>query len=207
LWDYHAQSRLNHRTWPDLSAQVRRRGAEAMRAFERGYPGLTVFMTWAYSLPLHESIGGRKALSEGHNGLLAPFVDGMVGAASDSATIVDGHELSYAYRDTALFAAKADSMRHGVLRLATDPARTARRMSVSFGIWLDYDSAHVPWDTRDPSRNYFTPAVFGRVVQAALDHADRYVWIYDEKPLWWTAAGVSRARPAAYDSVLRSVRR
>jgi hypothetical protein len=178
-----------------------------MRAFERGYPGLTVFMTWAYSLPLHESIGGRKPLSDAHNGLLAPFVDGMVDAASDSAVIVDGHELSYAYRDPALFAAKADSMRHGALRLAADPARYSRRLSVAFGIWLDNDSDHVPWDTRDLSRNYFTPSAFGKVVQAAFDHSDRYVWIYDQKPRWWSANGSPQAVPAAYDSVLRQARR
>jgi hypothetical protein len=207
LWDFHAQQRRTHRTWPELSTQVRRRGAEAMRALERGYPGLTVFMTWAYSLPLHESIGGRKSLADAHNGLLASFVDGMVDAASDSVVIVDGHELSYSYRDPALFAAKADSMRHGALRLAADPRRYSRRLSVAFGIWMDHDSARVPWYTADPSRNYFTPQVFGRVVQAALDQSDRYVWIYTEKPRWWTAGGGPQAVPAAYDSVLRRARR
>jgi hypothetical protein len=207
LWDFRAQQRRGPRSWSELAAQVRRRGAEAMRAFERGYPGLTVFMTWAYSLPLHESNGGRKALADAHNGLVASFVDGMLEAASDSAVIVDGHELSYSYRDPALFAAKADSMRRGALRLAADPARYSRRLSVAFGIWLDHDSARTPWNAADPSRNYFTPATFGKVVRAALAQSDRYVWIYTEQPRWWTASGKPHAVPAAYDSVLRIVRR
>ncbi len=207
LWDFHSQNARTHRSWAELSAQVRRRGGEAMKAFERGYPGLTVFMTWAYSLPLHESLGGRRPLAEAHNGLLASFVDGMVDSASDRAVIVDGHELSYAYRDTARFAAKADSMRRGALRLAASPARYTRRLSVAFGLWLDENSAHVPWNPADPSKNYFTPESFGRAVQAALDHADRYVWIYSEKPRWWSTAGGPVALPAAYDSVLRAVRR
>ncbi len=207
LWDFRVQHRATDRSWAELSAQVRRRGAEAMRALERGYPGLTVFMTFAYSLPLHETLGGRRALSATHNGLLASFVDGMVDAASDSAVLVDGHELSYAYRDPAHFAAKADSMRRGALRLSANPERYRRHLSVAFGIWLDNDSPRVPWNASDPSRNYFTPVLFGRAVQAALDHADRYVWIYSQTPRWWTPEGHPRHLPAEYDSVLRAVRR
>ncbi|MCC6348647.1 MAG: hypothetical protein IT347_03530 [Candidatus Eisenbacteria bacterium] len=207
LWDYSVQRRATGRNWDQLAAQVRRRGAEVMRALERGYPGLTVFMTFAYSLPLHETIGGRGALTGAHNGLLAPFLDGMLEAARDSTRIVDGHELSYSYRDPARFAAQADSMRRGVLRLVADPARYRRRMSVGFGIWLDFDSPRTPWQPAEVSRNYFTPESFGRAVQAALDNADEYVWIYGEKPRWWTVQGRPQDVPAAYDSVLRAVRR
>jgi hypothetical protein len=134
-------------------------------------------------------------------------VDGMVSAASDSAVIVDGHELSYGFRDPAQFAAKADSMRHGALRLAAQPARYLRRLSVGFGIWLDNDSDRLGWDVKDPAKNYFTPAAFATAVQAALDHADRYVWIYCQRPRWWGPPGVPRLLPSAYDSVLRAVRR
>ena len=207
LWDYHAQARDHPRSWDTLAAQVRKRGTEAMKAFERGYPGLTVFMTWAYSLPLNESFGGRKPLAEGHNGLLVPFVDGMIAAASDSAVIVDGNELAYPFREPARFAAQADSMHRGALRVVAQPARYARRLSVGFGTWLDYDWYHRGWDSHDASRNYFSPARFATAVQAAFDHTDRYVWIYSEKPRWWSAAGGPRELPAAYDSVLRSVHR
>ena len=207
LWDYHAQTRAHACSWDSLALQVRRRGTEAMAAFERGYPGLTVFMTWAYSMPIVETLGGRKALADTHDGLLVPFLDGMIAAASDSTVIVDGNELSYPFREPARFAAQADSMRHGALRSVAQPARYARRLSVGFGTWLDYDWSHRGWDSHDPSKNYFTPAAFAVAVQAALDHADRYVWIYSEKPRWWSPAGGPVELPAAYDSVLRSVHR
>jgi hypothetical protein len=207
LWDFRTQTRRRARSWDELAAQVRRRGAEVMRAFERGYPGLTVFMTIAYSMPLHETgVGGRK-LPQSEYGLLAPFLDGMVSASSDRVTIVDGHELSYPYRDPAQFAAKADSMRRGMRRLAAEPERYADRLSVSFGIWLDHEWRSLGWDVADPSRNYFTPASFAAGVQAALDHADRYVWIYGETSRWWSAEGGPRKLPPAYDSVLRAMRR
>lgn len=207
LWDFRVQTRDRPRTWDDLAVQVRRRGTEVMNAFQRGYPGLTVFMTIAYSMPLQQTGIEHAPLTDANYGLLVPFLDGMVSAASGRTTFVDGHEISYAYRDPALFAAKADSMRHGVRRLAAQPERYAERLSVSFGIWLDNDSPNIGWNAEDPSRNYHTPDAFGAVVQAALDHADRYVWIYSQTPRWWSAEGVTKQLPAVYDSVLRAVRR
>ena len=207
LWDFHAVTKAHPRSWNELSAQVRRRGGEAMAALERGYPGLTVFVSVSYSWPFDETVGGRRPLSDAHYGLLPSFLDGMIGAASDSVVIVDGHEASYPYRDPALFAAKADTMRHAVRRIVAQPERYSRLLSVAFGIWLDHNSPKLGWHADHPESNYFTPAAFAVSVQAALDHADRYVWIYGQEPRWWTPEGGPRKLPAAYDSVLRAVRR
>jgi hypothetical protein len=207
LWDFREQAKQRARSWDETAARVRALGAEAMRAFERGYPGLTVFATFAYSMPLDETGILRRPLPEAHYGLLVPFLDGMVSAASDTAVIVDGHEASYPFRDPAQFAAKSDSMRHGARRLAAQPDRYASRLSVGFGIWLDYNWYELGWNAHDPMKNHFTPRSFAVAVQAALDHADRYVWIYSEKPQWWSRSGGPRALPAAYDSVLRAARR
>ena len=207
LWSYREQTKGRPRSWDEMAARVRSLGAEAMRAFERGYPGLTVFTTFAYSLPLDETGILRQKPAESSYGLLTPFLDGMVSAASDRVVIVEGHEGSYPYLDPFVFAAKADSMRHGVRRLAAQPDRYAQLMSLGFGIWLDFNWYKLGWDEHDPMKNYFTPQAFARSVQAALDHADRYVWIYTEKPRWWSASGGPVALPSAYDSVLRSVRR
>ena len=206
LWHYRTQVKKHPHSWAALSARVRALGAEAMRALERGYPGLTVFFTMAYSIPLRETSLDRLPLTEARYGLLVPFLDGMVAAAGPNVTLVDGHEDSYPYREPGQFAAKADSMRYAVRRLAADPVR-AGRLSRGFGIWLDYDWRHRGWDAKESSKNYFTPAVFARAVRAALQHADQYVWIYSETPRWWSQEGGPQHLPAAYDSVLRVVRR
>ena len=207
LWDFHAQTKDHPHSWAELSAQARKRGSEAMVALERGYPGLTVFLTMSYSLSLDETIWGRKPLSDIRYGLLVPFLDGMIAAASDSVGFVDGHEGSYPYRDPATFAAKADTVHHGVRRMTAQPERYSRLFSVGFGIWLDYNSDHIGWHADRPESNYFTPPGFATSVQAAFDHADRYVWIYTQQPRWWTPEGGRQKLPAAYDSVLRAVRR
>ncbi len=207
LWDARVQSRRTGRDWNALAAQARRRGGEAMRALERGYPGLTVFFTMAYSISLDETQGARVPLSQTRYALLPPFLDGMLSAASRRVVFVEGHEASYPYREARQFAAKADSMRDNVLRLTREPARYARHLSVGFGLWLDHDSQRVGWDTRTLTNNHFTPEQFGIAAQAALDHADRYVWIYSEQPRWWSPEGGPRNLPAGYDSVLRALRR
>ncbi len=204
LWDYREQVKRHPRTWAAMCAQVRKRGAQAMRALERGYPGLTVFTTWAYSLSLDETMGGRVPLERTRHALLPAFLDGMLSAASPGVVLVEGHEGSYPYRDPAVFAAKADSVRYSVPRITRDPARYARHLSLGFGLWLDHDWRHLGWDTLDVARNHFTPAAFGTAVRAALAHSDRYVWIYSETPRWWTPAGRPAALPAAYDSTLRA---
>jgi len=120
---------------------------------------------------------------------------------------VDGHEASYPYRDPATFAAKADTVRHAVRRIVAQPDRYSRLLSVGFGIWLDFNSDHLTWHADKPESNYFTPAGLATSVQAAFENADRYVWIYSQKPRWWTPEGGRQDLPASYDSVLRAVRR
>ena len=204
LWDYREQVKRHPRTWAAMCTQVRKRGAEAMRSLERGYPGLTVFTTWAYSLSLDETVGNRVPLERTRHALLPAFLDGMLSAASPRVVLVEGHEGSYPYRAHEQFKAKADSVRHNVPRLTRDPARYARHLSLAFGLWLDHDWRHLGWDTLDVARNHFSPAAFGTSVRSALEYSDRYVWIYSETPRWWTPMGTPTALPTAYDSTLRA---
>jgi hypothetical protein len=36
------------------------------------------------------------------------------------------------------------------------------------------------------SKNYFSPGEFETAVRSALQVSDGYVWIYSERPKWWT---------------------
>ena len=86
-----------------------------MQAFQEGYPDVTIFLTFGYSLPREEAGGDRAKLQKAHYGLLAPFLDGMVDAAKGKTRIVDGYELSYGYKDVARFAPAYQAMKTGVL--------------------------------------------------------------------------------------------
>ena len=66
--------------WADYASMARRRGRELMAAFQEGFPGLTVLWTFGHSLVWRQSDGGKKPLEQCRDGLLAPFLDGMIEA-------------------------------------------------------------------------------------------------------------------------------
>lgn len=207
LFTYARQRDAKSKSWDEYAARARQRGREVMGAFQEGFPGLTILLTFGHSLPRTTSEGGKKPLSESSYGLLAPFLDGMVEAAAGDARIVDGFELSYGYRDPARLDEGYRLMKEGVLPIVADPARYGRVVSAGFGLWLDHDWRKHGWDPADPSRNYFTPGAFEASLRRALERSDEYVWIYTETPRWWSDAGGPVKLPEAYDAAIRRARK
>jgi hypothetical protein len=205
LFDYPLQRDAAERSFEAYAAQARRRGRELMQAFESVQPGLRVFLTFSYGVPHLVMRRDSRPLAAASYGLLAPFVDGLVEGAR-RARIVDGHELSYGFRDPERFAAAYEEMRHGVLPLVRDPVRYRGVTSFGFGIWLDYDWRRNGWSVESPERNYFTPEAFERAVRAALQASDEYVWIYSETPRWWSETGGRLSLPDAYVGALQRAR-
>src|SRR5213593_482403 len=81
LFDFRKQRHQAEKGWDTYAVQVRLRGREVMQAFQAAYPEVTLFLTFGYSLPWAESGNGKNGLTNCHYGLLAPFIDGMLGAA------------------------------------------------------------------------------------------------------------------------------
>lgn len=203
LFEYPLQRDQRTKSFHAYSEQARRRGAEVMRAFEQGYPGLTVFVTLTASWPYIVAHGKSDALERAPYGLLVAFIDGMIGAASDSARIVDGMEASFPARDTAAVRRYQDVQTRDVLAWHSDTTKYRRVISRSMAIWLDFDWRGRGWDAARPTRNYNSPARLEVAVRKALQGADEYVWIYNETPRWWTESGARTALPSAYDAALR----
>lgn len=207
LFTYPKQRDAKAKPWGEYADQARRRGREVMAAFQEGYPGLTVFLTFGHSLPRTMSQGGKTPLANCAYGLLAPFLDGMVGAAHGGARLVDGFELSYGYKERARFDEGYRLMREGVLPIVADPAKYGRVVSAGFGLWMDYDWRAQGWDEGDPSKNYFTPEAFGASLRRALERSDEYVWVYTETPRWWSEGGERVKLPDAYEAAIRRARK
>jgi hypothetical protein len=194
------------KSWELYAAKARERGSEVMRAFQEGYPGLVVFLTFGYSLPWTETSKGRIPLSECHYGLLAPFLDGMLSAAEGNTLLVDGQEIAYSWKNPEQFVRGRQAMKEEFLPIILDPQKYARHFLCSFGIWMDRDWRKLGWNIEDPQKNYFTPDLFQTAVRSALANTDRYVWIYTETPRWWSDAGGPVKLPAAYLQALRQAR-
>lgn len=195
------------RPWAEYASQARRRGREVMRAFQDGYPGLIVFLTFGPSLPRRQMLREGKPLPDTEYGLLVPFLDGMVEAAEGRSRIVDGFELSYGFKTRREFEDGYRLMTEGVAAIVADPAAYRRVVSAGFGLWLDHDWRKSGWDVADPAKNYFTPESFEASVRAALGRSDEFVWIYAETPRWWSPDVGPIKLPIAYDAALRRARR
>lgn len=195
------------RSWSESSNRVREWGRQTMRALQGEYPGIQVLLTWSYSFLWHETRGRNITLQQSEYGLLVPFLDGMFETAEGATRLIDGHELSYRYRDTTQFRRARTRVRSELLPLVADPQRYQRHGGIAFAVWVDYDWRERGWDTVRVDRNSFTPAGFEQSVIKAIEHSDRYAWLYTEQPRWWTQAGGRRALPSAYvDAVWRARR-
>lgn len=207
LFTYGRQRDASRRSWAEYAEQARRRGRELMEAFQEGFPDLVVFLTFGPSLPYRVSRGGHVPLERCDYGLLLPFCEGLAEGARAGTRIVDGHELSYGFREPERFEDACGLMKKGVLSFVRDPERHRRHFQAGFGIWMDHDWRKHGWDPVNVRKNYFAPEALERAARAALELADEYVWIYSETPRWWSEAGGPVKLPAAYDSALRSARR
>jgi hypothetical protein len=207
LFDFATQRDAKTRSWERYAAQARQRGREVMAAFQDGYPGLTVLLTFGHSLVWKRTNGGKVPPAECRDGLLGPFVDGMIEKATRPGQIVDGHELSYSYRDGADFVRARDTIKNKAAGLAENLERYQGVVSAGFGIWLDHDWRKYGWRSGELEANYFSPLRFEASLRAAIEQSDEYVWIYTEKPRWWSEAGGTVDLPAAYVETVRKVRR
>jgi hypothetical protein len=193
------------RSFKETQDQVRRRGAEVMRAYEKGYPGLTLFLTLGATHADIQRRGDHIQFDKGAYGLLPVFVEGLVAGASASAKIVDGLEGAYPVRKASevenYFAA------HDLYApTARDPAKYRKSVSRSLGIWLDFDWRNRKWDDVKPESNYRTPEALRKSLRRALELSDEYVWLYGETPRWWTAKGGRAKLPDAYVEAVRDAR-
>lgn len=204
LFNYAKLRDAGTKSFEQYAAQARQRGREVMTAFQEGYPGVTVLLTYGYCLP-HVQLAGQDPakLSTIDYGLLAPFLDGMVDAAAPDTKLIDGYEVSYPYKAPAQFAAGYETVRKGVLPLVADDEKYAKVFHAAFAVWLDYDWRSRGWNDQDPSKNYFTPESFATAVRAALERSDGYAWVYTETPRWWSPEGKPVKLPKAYDEALR----
>jgi hypothetical protein len=203
LFNYRKQRDAENKSWELYASQVRFRGSQLMQSFQRGYPNLTVFLTFGYSLPWSETAHGRKALADCKYGLLAPLLDGMTQAAKGKSRLVDGFEVSYGYKKSEQFAAARKMFQQELVPITAEAARYRNFFSLAFGIWLDRDWRTRGWDPGDTSKNYFSPEDFGAAVGSAFDAADEYVWIYSESPRWWGSNDPKTAIPTPYIEALR----
>jgi hypothetical protein len=204
LFNYAKMRDAKSKSFDEYAAKAHQRGREVMIAFQEGFPDLHIILTFGHTLPYAQTGGDKAKLGQVDYGLSTAFLDGLFDAATGKTKIVDGYELSYAYKDPQQFHKARSTVEGGLLQFVGDAAKFKRHSSLGFGLWMDNDWRKKAWDEKDFSKNHFTPQQFEASLRKALSTADDYVWIYTETPRWWTSPdGKPEKLPAEYDQAVR----
>ena len=206
LFDYAKQRDAARRSWLDYAFQARRRGKEVMAAIQESFPELTVMLTFGPSLLCGHPPDVFVPREVHRYGLLVPFVDGLIDATEGKTRIVDGFEQSYGYREAASFKKARELITNQAAPQMANPPAYRRVISAGFGVWLDYDWRKRGWKPELPETNYFSPERFHDALRSALHWSDEYVWIYTEKPRWWSGEGKPVDLPDTYVQSIRRAR-
>ncbi len=191
--------RRTAREFPAYRRQAFQRGQAVGQAVTAAYPDITLLLAFGPSATCRE----RGPEPEKTYGLLAGFVDGLLGGVGGRATVIEGSEFTYPYRSCHRFQEAYAFLRGPCQASSLDPAKYDRWLEIGFGIWLDFDSLSTCQDPEiagrpcrwfDPSlypperQHLVDPDRFGEAVAHARAVSEGYVWIYTTEPKWWTEA-------------------
>jgi hypothetical protein len=196
LFQYTDQRRQVDRPFADYVGVARRRGRQVMEAVAAHLPDAVLLSLYAYTLPLSER-GRGTGLEDTRYSLLPAFYDGLLEAMPAGASLVDGYESAYAFKERQQFVDAYRRIRQDAVRLSAVPDLYHNKVRAGFGLWLDYRRQH----------DYFTPAEFRQAVSTALAISDGYVWIYSQGPRFFPLGDVDSSYIDALGEARRGVRR
>jgi hypothetical protein len=186
VWRYPRDVRYPSYSLQQYQTQMRCRGREVMEAVATEFPAV-VFLVFhgpyisEPKTPQHVTLSQAVARE---TDLRGPFFAGLVEAAPDTATIVDGGEV-YQYRTPEDFQRSYAWRKHGIASDETDCAfipptlrgEWSRKARIGFGVYNRQWKKSYPMD----------PQIMRRTLENALHASDGYVWFYVESE--WTAPG------------------
>jgi hypothetical protein len=195
LWDYAKQPQAKAHTVADYRAQVRRRGAQLMRAFEKSMPGATILTFFHVSLydrfaSLTEAERAERLARESW-GLMPDFFVGMLEEASPQARFIDGNENAYYYTSREQYFRAYHAIRQRARGLVPPDLREkyARQVQAGQALYVDQNFALRQPNTEKYLSYRMTPEERARWFEHntywALYTTDEYVWCYSERMNWW----------------------
>ena len=185
IFDYPAQNTKDPRPFDDYRDLAFQRGIETMEAIQSRYPDITVMLTLGIT---HRIVWfDSPSLDQHRYGLLVPFIESMISVADPTVTLIDGYESSYLYRTEPEFDTAYKWIRGGVSTQLADGNRYREVMQAGFGLWID---PYCGEGGLPEAGCGFTPDEFNRALSFALQHSDRYVWLYNEHIDWFNDEGI-----------------
>jgi hypothetical protein len=232
IWNYRRQRDATTKSYAEYAAQVRKRGAEVMNAFQTIYPDITILLAFGHSANYYydytddkdKSISFSKysndplKLQYFEYGLLSAFLNGMVDAAGPKVKLIDGWENAYFYLRAKEFSEGRRIVYEKVLPFVSDSQKHAKVYSCGFGIWLDANwlggknrddypadgrCEYPGWSSTDFTKNHFQPEEIEMSLKNAFKYSDEYVWLYAERLFYY---GSVKNVPDAYIDAIQKAK-
>ena len=168
-----------------LRSVARRRGAEVGRAIFKTHPSITCVLFWILTIdPGYTTALDPVAYRDAKEDLWPSFVDGLLDAMPETATLVDGDEHGYVYAAEKHDFAEALAARSRRLISLLAPENRAKyraRVRMGFGQYMDMYTNPEGSVYYHPPKDGSRLARFRENLAGALAAADGYVWLYGEK--------------------------
>jgi hypothetical protein len=213
LWGYPWQVRKDQKTYREYQVQVRKRGAQLVKAIQEEYPGAQIFSlglaSWlTLPIPRLDDPDQEAYMATDASALWFYFVHGMLDALPSNVALHDGDEYAYYFRRAGAFDDSRNFIRTtGRDAVILDPVNVAtydKQVKIGQAVYVDGLLNLGNWDktigyylgSDDERRRMLEHNIYH-----ALRTSDEYVWIYSEQMNYWTDF-----KPAALDEALQSAK-
>lgn len=163
------------RPFPEVSAQLRKRGKQWVQALQRNWPDMKLLLFF---------------FSPNQDTTLGAFCNGLIDGAKGNVKIIDGNETSYYHTDFNSYVEDWKRMTEtGYNRIDPKLKRQFKKhFQAGMALYVDQSLA-----LREPGATfvsyYMKPEdrlkYFESTVYWALKSTDEYVWCYSERLTWW----------------------
>jgi hypothetical protein len=220
-WKYIEQDGIDKKSYAEFYQQVRKRGAQFIKALQEEYPGLTILSLRElsdyqhgspFSEPLFPVVNAKeveKRLPEMWSGLHLPFITGILDAIDDRVTFIDANEEAYYYTSELEFYKIYNQLKTSAKALLPPEIqpRYIAKYDVGHAISVDYIAGHwanvisFPFKLSGQGK-MLTPKEqalwFEHNAYYALKTSDQYAWLYTEESNWFTGERI----PAGFTEAL-----
>jgi hypothetical protein len=225
-WKMSDQPNKDNRSYYEYYLQVRKRGAQFIKAIQDEFPGLVLFSLREFSdyqtaspfsqaiLPLRDMKQSKSDLEEAWWALHLPFSLGVLDAINEDVTFIDGNEEAYYYTSAIEFFKVRNEIFNDTRALIPPGLHQKFKANYYLGHAVSTDYIAGNWAgllNGFPYRLSGQGAVikpeerakwFEHNIYYALQTSDEYVWLYTEDASWWTGENI----PAGFPEALKRAR-
>ena len=192
VWNYDragsrkAQPRRDTKTFAEYVAVVRQRGAQYMKAIQAEMPRVRIFNLYqAIRIP-------PSKLAETIYSLYPAFINGMLDVAGPNVKFIDGNEYGFSLLTRGDYTNAYVNVKERKLALIDPRNRDTYRRQVQVSVPIYLDDIFGSHAQRRWIGTYLDPddkqKLFEHKLFQAMDSVDEYVWIYGERPAWFSSA-------------------